>query len=66
MIQWQPFDFLNARTCATRCGQIFHAFASQTGQQAEPRSKCKGKSVVREDVCFADMEVAVESFPVPA
>jgi hypothetical protein len=32
----------------------------------ESQSRCKGKSVAREDVCFADMEVAVESSPVPA
>jgi len=33
MIQGQAFDFLNAHTFATQCGQIFHAFASQKGQQ---------------------------------
>jgi len=33
MIQGQPFDFFNARTFATQCGQIFHAFAGQKGQQ---------------------------------
>jgi len=66
MIQGQPFGFFNAHTFATRCGQIFHAFTSQKGQQERIAIEIQSKSIVREDVCFADMEVAVESSPVPA
>jgi len=66
MIQWQPLDFFNANTFATRVARSFTALRARKVSRAEPRSKCKGKSVVREDVCFADMEVAVESSPVPA
>ena len=42
------------------------AFASRKGQQEGIAIKMQGQSVIREDVCFSAMEVAVESSPVPA
>jgi len=42
------------------------AFASRKGQQQGIAIKMQRQSVIRENVFFATMEVAVESFPVPA
>ena len=66
MIQGQPFGFFNAHTFATSAARSFTPLRARKISRNESPSRCKGKSVVREDVCFADMEVAVESSPVPA
>jgi hypothetical protein len=66
MIQWEPFDFFNAHTFATRCGQIFHAFASQKGQQGRTAIEMQRQKRSSRRRFFADMEVVVESSPVPA
>lgn len=58
-----PFGFFfNAHTFATSVARSFTPLRARK----ESQLRCKGKSVVREDGCFADMEVAVESSPVPA
>lgn len=58
MIQWQ--HSISSMPTPSQHGAA-RSFTRLRARKAESRLKCKGKSIVREGVCFADMEVAVEA-----
>jgi hypothetical protein len=45
---------------------LSQAFAIREGEKEGNAIKMQRQTVIREDVCFAAMEVAVDSSPVPA
>ena len=64
MIQGQPFRLPS--TLGSQPDKTFHGFFAPEKGRNGIAIEMQRQKLVREDVCFADIEVAVESSPVPA